>query len=99
MISKNMMWIYLLLGSDWEGKFDYLNEYCQVVYLPRTEGISSTMLREDLQDEIKVGIIDTGRIAERFVPESQVVNYVEVSSVYDIDQDKALDFAMYTAST
>ena len=29
------------IGSDWEGKFDYLNEYCQVVYLPRTEGISS----------------------------------------------------------
>lgn len=29
------------IGSDWEGKFDYLNEYCQVVYLPRTQGISS----------------------------------------------------------
>lgn len=34
------------IGSDWVGKFDYLNEYCKVVYLPRTEGISSTMLRE-----------------------------------------------------
>ena len=34
------------IGSDWEGKFDYLNEYCKVVYLPRTEGISSTQLRE-----------------------------------------------------
>ena len=30
------------VGSDWEGHFDYLNEYCKVVYLPRTEGISST---------------------------------------------------------
>ena len=29
------------IGSDWEGKFDYLNEYCKVVYLPRTEGIGS----------------------------------------------------------
>ncbi len=33
------------VGSDWEGKFDYLNKYCQVVYLPRTEGISSSMIR------------------------------------------------------
>lgn len=81
------------IGSDWEGKFDYLKEYCQVVYLPRTEGISSTMLREDLQDDIKVGIIGTGRIAERFVPESEVVNYVRVSGVYDIDKGKACLFA------
>ncbi len=36
------------VGSDWVGKFDYLNKYCQVVYLPRTEGISSTMLRSNL---------------------------------------------------
>lgn len=33
------------IGSDWEGKFDYLNEYCKVVYLPRTGGISSTEIR------------------------------------------------------
>lgn len=37
------------IGSDWEGKFDYLKQYCQVIYLPRTEGISSTMLREELK--------------------------------------------------
>ena len=30
------------MGSDWEGKFDFLKEYCDVVYLPRTEGISTT---------------------------------------------------------
>ena len=45
------------IGSDWEGKFDYLNEYCKVVYLPRTEGISSTMLREEKQTSIKVGVM------------------------------------------
>ena len=44
------------IGSDWEGKFDYLKDFCQVVYLPRTEGISSTMLRENLQEEIKIGL-------------------------------------------
>ena len=35
------------MGSDWEGKFDFLKEYCEVVYLPRTEGISSTKIKED----------------------------------------------------
>ena len=33
------------VGSDWKGKFDYLNEYCKVVYLDRTQGVSSTELR------------------------------------------------------
>lgn len=80
------------IGSDWVGKFDYLKEYCEVVYLPRTEGISSTMLREDLQEDIKIGIVGVGRIAERFVPESAFVNYVEVEGVYDIDENKANDF-------
>ena len=81
------------IGSDWEGKFDYLKEYCEVVYLPRTEGISSTMLREGLQEDIKIGVVGTGRIAERFVPESAFVNYVEVEGVYDIDKEKANGFA------
>lgn len=38
---------YLVMGSDWEGKFDYLSEYCDVVYLPRTEGISTTKIKDD----------------------------------------------------
>ena len=45
-----------VLGSDWEGKFDYLKEYCNVVYLPRTEGISSTQIRCE-QQEIKMGVV------------------------------------------
>ena len=53
------------IGSDWEGKFDYLNEYCKVVYLPRTEGISSTMLREEKQATIKVGIVGCGNIGRK----------------------------------
>ena len=81
------------IGSDWEGKFDYLNEYCQVVYLPRTEGISSTMLREELQEDIRVGIIGTGRIAQRFVPECEVVNAVKIVDAYDINRGIAEDFA------
>lgn len=37
------------MGHDWEGKFDSLNKHCEVVYLPRTEGISSTELKKTLQ--------------------------------------------------
>jgi len=37
-----------VMGDDWEGKFDFLNEYCEVVYLPRTVGISTTKIKEDL---------------------------------------------------
>ena len=69
------------IGSDWVGKFDYLNEYCKVVYLPRTEGISSTMLRAESQDTYKIGIIGSGRIANRFVPETKVVNGAEAVAV------------------
>lgn len=54
------------LGSDWEGKMDYLKEYCEVVYLPRTEGISSsTQIRNESTIDIRVGIVGTGRIAKR----------------------------------
>lgn len=81
------------IGSDWEGQFDYLNEYCRVVYLPRTEGISSTMLREELQDNLRIGIVGCGRIAQRFVPESRYVNYAMISGVFDINDGISGDFA------
>lgn len=70
------------VGSDWEGHFDYLKKYCDVIYLPRTEGISSTMLREE-HPVTKVGIIGTGSIANRFVPESKFVNGIEISAAYN----------------
>ena len=38
-----------VMGNDWEGKFDFLKEYCEVVYLPRTEGISTTQLKNVLK--------------------------------------------------
>ncbi|MFC7363879.1 MULTISPECIES: glycerol-3-phosphate cytidylyltransferase [Bhargavaea] len=40
-----------VMGSDWEGKFDELAEQCEVIYLPRTEGISSSKIKEDLKDK------------------------------------------------
>ena len=37
-----------VMGDDWKGKFDFLKDYCEVVYLPRTEGISTTKIKQDL---------------------------------------------------
>lgn len=81
------------IGSDWEGRFDYLNEYCEVVYLPRTEGISSTMLREEKQAAIKTGIVGCGSIARRFVPEAAFVNGVEITGAFDICKETLSAFA------
>ena len=81
------------VGSDWIGKFDYLNEYCKVVYLPRTEGISSTMLREEKDSKIKIGILGAGRIAVRFPLEASVVSSVCIDGVYDIDSSKSVKLA------
>ncbi|QWH20206.1 glycerol-3-phosphate cytidylyltransferase [Bacillus mycoides] len=39
-----------VMGNDWEGEFDFLNEYCEIVYLPRTEGISTTKIKTDMKE-------------------------------------------------
>lgn len=72
------------LGSDWEGKFDYLKEYCEVVYLPRTEGVSSTMLRAESEVIINIGVVGCGRIASRFVGELGRVDSAHLCGLYDI---------------
>jgi glycerol-3-phosphate cytidylyltransferase len=38
----------LIMGQDWEGKFDHLNELCEVLYLPRTPNISTTEVRAEI---------------------------------------------------
>lgn len=81
------------IGSDWKGKFDYLNEFCKVIYLPRTEGISSTQLRSQTTVDIKVGIIGCGRVANRFPDEASVVSGIDIRAAYDTDFSKACEFA------
>ena len=44
------------IGSDWEGRFDYLNDYCRVVYLDRTKGVSSTELRAENHGILSIGV-------------------------------------------
>ena len=60
------------IGSDWTGYFDYLKEFCKVVYLPRTEGISSTQLRDE-RNTVEIGMIGTGSIARRFLDEAEFI--------------------------
>ena len=81
------------VGSDWEGQFDYLGDYCKVVYLERTKNISSTMLRSKKAPIQRVGIIGTGRIAHRFIPEVTLVSGVSVQCVYNPNQKSAEVFA------
>lgn len=80
------------IGSDWEGQFDYLREYCDVVYLPRTEGISSTQLRAESTIDIRVGVIGCGRVANRFPAEASVVSGIVMCAAYDSDFNKACKF-------
>ncbi|MBQ2143173.1 MAG: Gfo/Idh/MocA family oxidoreductase [Alistipes sp.] len=77
------------IGSDWEGKFDYLSEFCEVVYLPRTEGVSSTMLRAESEVVVNIAIVGCGRIAQRFYAEVDKVDAASVSALYDINREAA----------
>lgn len=80
------------VGSDWTGVFDYMEEYCEVVYLERTRDISSTMKRARNYSIIKLGIIGTGRIARRFVPELKFVSGINIEAVYNPNLNSAIDF-------
>lgn len=81
------------VGSDWAGIFDYINDYCKVVYLERTKNISSTMLREKNKRIQKIGIIGSGRIANRFIPEAKLVSGVNTQAVYNPHGESARTFA------
>ncbi|MGL4865375.1 MAG: Gfo/Idh/MocA family oxidoreductase [Cetobacterium sp.] len=81
-----------VIGSDWNGKFDYLKEYCDVVYLERTKGISSTKLRTKKNKILKIGIVGCGRIANRFIPESKYVSGLNIEGVFSIDEIEAKKF-------
>ena len=69
------------VGSDWTGKFDYLKEYCQVIYLDRTEGISSTEIRSNKR-KIRFGLVGNIENLEKIKNEAQYVNGIEVVGIY-----------------
>ncbi|GLK66740.1 adenylyltransferase/cytidyltransferase family protein [Hansschlegelia plantiphila] len=51
------------MGNDWHGKFDSMNLYCKVVYLPRTEGISTTFLRQEISRRETTPVLMADRAA------------------------------------
>lgn len=81
------------VGSDWTGCFENMRQYCDVVYLERTKNISSTMLRERMQKIQRVGIIGTGRIANRFAREVKLVSGMNAQAVYNPHSGSANRFA------
>ena len=66
------------VGSDWIGQFDYLNEYCKVIYLERTQGISSSDIRTEKR-KIRLGLVGESLAIKKFARECQYVNGIEVT--------------------
>lgn len=68
------------VGSDWIGKFDYLNEYCKVIYLERTQGVSSSELREEKQS-VNLGLVGDSLFLNKVRIEADFVNGIHVSGL------------------
>ena len=69
------------IGSDWEGKFDYLSNYCEVVYLERTKGISSSEIRAEKR-ALRLGLVgDSLNYFLKIIAESQFVNGLSISGI------------------
>lgn len=82
-----------VIGSDWTGKFDYLKEYCEVVYLERTKGVSSTQLRNREYGILNIGCVGSGRIAVRMIRESKYVSGVNFDAVFGRNEEHIREFA------
>ena len=73
------------VGSDSVGKFDYLNEYCKVIYLDRTQGVSSSELRAEKRN-IRIGLVGEPEHLVKFKRECAYVNGIEVVGVYSVNK-------------
>ncbi len=88
------------VGSDWVGYFDYLKEYCDVVYLDRTQGVSSSEIRQK-DRSVRLGFVggSAHNILSKYYKESFLVNGAEVVGVYNMGKDltelKDEDIALY----
>ena len=68
------------VGSDWDGYFDYLKEYCKVEYLPRTEGVSSSGIRAE-NSSVRLGMVGYSPFVKKFFYESQFVDEVDIVGI------------------
>jgi glycerol-3-phosphate cytidylyltransferase len=80
----------LVLGADWKGKVDYLNKYCEVVYLPRTKDISSTQLRNS--HILRVGLITDSADDGGFIRELHYLTTFHEQAVYAPDRKVAAHY-------
>ena len=78
------------VGSDWVGHFDYLNEYCKVVYLDRTQGVSSSEIRSEKR-ELRIGLVGESSILNKFAAECHCVNGIFVAGVCTQDDKEFSD--------
>lgn len=78
------------VGSDWVGYFDYIKEYCEVVYLPRTEGVSSSEIRAEKR-KVKLGLVGESPVVLKFANECKFVNGLEVCGIYTNNEDLQID--------
>lgn len=76
-----------VIGDDWKGKFDHLSRYCNMVYLERTKGISSTQIRKETFNTYSVGIVTDLPDDNTIVSESKLVNGFNVVGAYATDDD------------
>lgn len=72
-----------VMGDDWKGKFDFLNKYCEVVYLDRTEGISSTEIKEVLNKISKVSFEELRKALDVL----SKIDYNELTEAFEILKD------------
>lgn len=72
------------VGSDWKGHFDYLNEYCRVVYLDRTDGVSSSEIRSE-KHTLRIGLVGELPALDKFRKECRFVNGAIISGVFSLD--------------
>ena len=79
------------VGSYWQGKFDYLKDYCEVIYLERTQGVSSSKIRSEKR-AIRMGIVgDYAPTMNKFQSEDIYVNGIEITSICTQNIDEMSD--------
>ncbi len=78
------------IGSDWQGKFDYLSEFCKVVYLERTKGISSTQIRSK-NNHLKLGLVGKAKRLWKVANEAVSINGIDIVGTSGSGCDKCLN--------
>lgn len=78
------------IGSDWQGKFDYLSEFCKVIYLERTKGISSTKIRSK-NNHLKLGLVGKAKRLWKVANEAVSINGIDIVGTSDSGCDRRLN--------